>query len=1059
MNTQAGKSAGIALLLAAGLLAVLFAFGVFAPAGVDAGVVTSPKPAAELTSNDAGETNVTLTLTFQVDDTVNGSVLGDIGTDDITIEIPQGIFGSGIATTIDEDNITVTQDDEDVGSFTFAQPTAAADDDTTAEIDESAARIVLSTPADDSDNSNIAADKDIVVTITDLTTRATGTIRIYQSPQTRTNDGSGAYSGGFKNVSVPIESISGVSVTLDDFTEEATDVEMTITFRSATGDALEITLPGTGTDTAPSSTGFGIQSDANLTVTETDDPTETTVPDATASDRVITVAATDFEANTDYTLKITNGADDDGGLSNPTEPGKVKVMVGPEEVELEILDKAGNVNLSSTKAGAKVSIVITADASSVVRGGRDIAVTLPGFGIPDDIEETDVLIDGDLRDDVADSPIDYYGNPAAVSVSGSKITLSLPAKVIGANGQRVDTEIPTGAYMIRFKASAGLSNPTSKGTKTVTVADADAKAQEIEVTIVGSVSLDPTWVMRGEAVTVTANGLKSGTGTVHLDLEDVDAEDDPVFGSKSADEGSIEVEIDTSSDKFEAGAVKATSRADAMGLNTIAVFDSSGTKVGTATLGILPNVDLDVSEVKRSGKMKVTVSDWYFGNISNVTVGGLQVKLPDGNDSGTADDDWEEQGVSSQKASFDVIVPRSVRLGEQEVTVTGTTENMQGEYDDDDKVTQTVNVGSFDLTLTPATAVTDQVIRVEGSGFGDRSCISEIMVGDQTIDESTSGEEVSDDRDDCVKSDSNGELSNSFKVPGKLKAGTYNVVIRDVNNRVGTAELTIPKPGITLTPGMSQRGSTVTVVGENFPAEDLITITYAEDTVTVATTDTVGKWRATFEVPVDATIGREHEVKAQSEKKADGQEGRASLNAKATHEVPDEVMEISPEAVSAGGRLTISASNLPLFTPVSITIGGIGAYGRVVGEDQATDGTGRIQEVLLVPQLTSGTHTVELTVHTVGADVVVASFVDILDIVTRPTNEVFVDLIEAGTLTVVWSYDNASGTWASYDPAAPAEVNDLLLVSTGDIVWVQTTADYDFQGNSYLAGWNLYALE
>ena len=31
MNTQVGRSVGIALLMAAGLLAVLFAFGVFAP--------------------------------------------------------------------------------------------------------------------------------------------------------------------------------------------------------------------------------------------------------------------------------------------------------------------------------------------------------------------------------------------------------------------------------------------------------------------------------------------------------------------------------------------------------------------------------------------------------------------------------------------------------------------------------------------------------------------------------------------------------------------------------------------------------------------------------------------------------------------------------------------------------------------------------------------------------------------------------------------------------------------------------------------------------------------
>ena len=102
---------------------------------------------------------------------------------------------------------------------------------------------------------------------------------------------------------------------------------------------------------------------------------------------------------------------------------------------------------------------------------------------------------------------------------------------------------------------------------------------------------------------------------------------------------------------------------------------------------------------------------------------------------------------------------------------------------------------------------------------------------------------------DCVRTDSDGTLSNSFKVPHNLKPGTYSVVITDALNRVGEGQLTVPKPAITLDPDASQRGSTVTVIGENFPAEDVVGITYGADPVTVATTDTVGKWRATFRGP------------------------------------------------------------------------------------------------------------------------------------------------------------------------------------------------------------------
>jgi hypothetical protein len=113
-----------------------------------------------------------------------------------------------------------------------------------------------------------------------------------------------------------------------------------------------------------------------------------------------------------------------------------------------------------------------------------------------------------------------------------------------------------------------------------------------------------------------------------------------------------------------------------------------------------------------------------------------------------------------------------------------------------------------------------------------------------------------------------------------------------------------------------------------------------------------------------------------------------------------------------------------------------------------------------VPQLPPGITIVELTVHTErGDDVRVAEFVEITDIVTRPTNEVFADMIAANQLVVVWRYDNATQTWASYDPSAPAELNDLNLVSTDDIVWVETTASVQFQGSTLNTGWNLISLE
>ena len=80
-------------------------------------------------------------------------------------------------------------------------------------------------------------------------------------------------------------------------------------------------------------------------------------------------------------------------------------------------------------------------------------------------------------------------------------------------------------------------------------------------------------------------------------------------------------------------------------------------------------------------------------------------------------------------------------------------------------------------------------------------------------------------------------------------------------------------------------------------------------------------------------------------------------------------------------------------------------------------------------------------------------------LITQASSEVFSDLVDEGRLIVVWRYDNATRTWSSYDPTAPAELNDLLYVSTGDIVWIEVTEDTVFQGTALLQGWNLLSLK
>ena len=73
-------------------------------------------------------------------------------------------------------------------------------------------------------------------------------------------------------------------------------------------------------------------------------------------------------------------------------------------------------------------------------------------------------------------------------------------------------------------------------------------------------------------------------------------------------------------------------------------------------------------------------------------------------------------------------------------------------------------------------------------------------------------------------------------------------------------------------------------------------------------------------------------------------------------------------------------------------------------------------------------------------------------------DQVFAPLISDSSLVVVWHYDNATQTWSSFSPCVPAEINDLTLVNTGDIVWIQLAADREFQGQRLREGWSLIVV-
>ena len=719
------------------------------------------------------------------------------------------------------------------------------------------------------------------------------------------------------------------------------------------------------------------------------------------------------------------------------------------------------------------------------------------FGVPSAIPEGSVIITG-----TAGTPTAYVGEPSSVTVSGTKVTIALYSRFPGQSTAEGAGTL-RGPYKVTFKQSAGITNPIVAGTATVTVKDADAGVQTIKEKIQSKVKLSATAGARGTGVTVSVVGIGAGGATVYLvdgncpdqrtnadgdkDCVDDDGneeEDDISLGNAESSGGKISVDIETASSDFLRGVTQVDSKGNPAfpdyastdslrGLNRIAIVDGTGRTTDTdAYFQITPTIATDEESGKQGDEITILVEDWYYGTGRNagvykITVGDEQAML-DGPGAVDIDDDGDGE--------IDILLPNAARLGEQQLKVLGNTYNQQGSLTAGgrDAATGSVIVDALDIELDPQTVVLGQQFTVKVKGFSDENPTADangnippeiqyVTVGDIEIVETTGGVDVPK-----LTIDTNGDFTNTFVVKStyvdpqgqvaenELDPGTYRVEVKDHTGRIAIGHITYPEPEITIDPPVGRRGTTVSVVGKNFPAGRVVSLYYDDDDdddlLSAILADSAGRFRSSFTVPSNAEIGEEQDILAISAANEN------KYKTKAVHALPPQELIITPEAASAGGRLTIEGHNMPLFTLVHVQIADI----RVSGQGVETDGLGSFTiEDVLVPQLRPGSHTVEAMVQTQGEeDAKVRKVIQIVDIITRDSEEAFADLIESGSLTRVWQLDRQTQAWSFFDPSPEfAEFNTLSEVSSGQIVTIIMSEQDSFQGETLYPGSNPVAIE
>ena len=703
---------------------------------------------------------------------------------------------------------------------------------------------------------------------------------------------------------------------------------------------------------------------------------------------------------------------------------------GAEEVYTIRLKQAGEIT-NSTEAGAAVRLRLNANVRAQV--GSEITIGLKSFGLPENINKADVTInDGENS-----------GNPSDVTVSGSNVTLLMGKLKSDADNSDAANNLPpdyatnatgTESVSITIASRAGIKNPTKAGTYLVTVDSADSDESGVDArrvaTVVRGIKITPTSAGKNAEVTVTGTGFTDGSATIFRDLGTLNQYDpgtDVDLGTAEVTKGSF------------------TFTTSAIGVDsTIQVVDFNGDLASEGkAFTIKASIKVSPTQVSPAEDLTVELVDWGDDEITSIRFGGTISVTSTGSGS-------SQRAISANTngAKITVRVPENVRLGSVKVEAIS---GERGSIGGTSKASASVTVQANVLTITPTTAVPGQEVTIQGSGFGNGKTITELTfgAGDNVYEGTNAPAEP--------QSDSNGNITITVNVPMDVNAGSREVKVKSEENRIGTASLTVPKPTLTVTPTEGLRGTPVTLTGSGFTANDSLQIKYDNKSgattnaqvVTSATVNSTGNFTKVFDVPRFATIGDTSKITVSSQLNEDHFE-----DVTVDHKTPKPVITLSTETAAAGSIISVSGMNFAGFAQVHELM--ISDRDVKPGGSPATESDGSITMTgVLVPQLDPGNYTVKLTI----AGKTVTKFLAVTDapVSTAPA-DVFEPLVEAENLVVVWHYDNATGTWTSYSPTVPAELNDLASVSSRTIVWVQVSVATTFQGNDLVAGWNLITL-
>ena len=688
-------------------------------------------------------------------------------------------------------------------------------------------------------------------------------------------------------------------------------------------------------------------------------------------------------------------------------------------------DGTDEVNVATTRTtpGSNQSLKVR---GMVLYGATDsITVNLKDFGVPSSIDPAHVLVTQGGS-----------ANPTDVEVDGTKVTLIAPFDPAGATPANLSGAV-TDVTTIDFRRAAGITLPIRHGeydikVSTVETTEDDGDGVENKVSVEREITVSPTSGTRGTEVTISGKGFADGTADIMIDGDYTVTAD--------VDDGAFTTTVDsalTDNDGDNVFDGDATDT-DEDRITEITISDADTKGAPAKTFEITPSFTFDPESPTPGQDVTINLVD-ISGKPTSVTFTGASAIM--GDDISDSDDNSETD------TGWKVQVPGGTRIGNVRVTIV--------HPDADDPLTETITVGTNDLTVNPETVVPGQTISIDGGGFTARGNVN---LADVIID----GKPVSATRDEDLELvNNNGDISFDVTVPQNVSAGSgKKVTVTDSGARVGTATITVAAAEITISPPESLRSETITVSGTGFPANDLVLIKYNDETKETASTSPTGIFEKEVTVPADEDInpGGTYTIEAVS------QVNSPDISAQEDHKIKAPVITLSPDAATPGSNLTISGENFKGFLRVSLIE--IGGQNVTPVPAPQTDKWGAFTTSdIQVPQLNLTRHAVKVVVGDEdGSDGDATEFLTLVAEVAAPAPTAPADVFASlgDRLVRVWYLDRATQVWSFYDPDPDvAAFSNLTEVSSGQSVSIIISPGetIEFQDGTLYQGTNPISLQ